>query len=338
MNMARSHVWCLAIVILASGWTSEAQSALDSTVDLTIENVEVDGLGGSFTVRGTPVNGVARAVGAYSVNLQFDNFSAELGDFLQFDASNQMPLMNELGGNFGTTPHPGILSAGETVTYIAFGDGSLPASGVDLLAVSFSVPGGFGTGASFVVDIVEGLAGTETFVQGFQLSLGQETIRSPVGLPCDIDGNSVCDAADIDFLGDQVREGSTDSVYDLDENGVVDAADRLFWVHDLMSTYVGDGNLDGRFDGTDFVNVFVAGEYFDSFESNSTWATGDWNGDREFDADDLVVAMIDGGYEAAGSVAASVPEPHGLILVSFALFVAPLFCTCRATIANGSVS
>ena len=42
---------------------------------------------------------------------------------------------------------------------------------------------------------------------------------------------------------------------------------------------------------------------------NSTWATGDFNGDGEFDSSDFVVAFADGGYEKGPKPAATaVPE------------------------------
>ena len=47
----------------------------------------------------------------------------------------------------------------------------------------------------------------------------------------------------------------------------------------------------------DFVVVFRAGEYDDGIDQNSTWATGDWNGDSEFNSSDFVLAFSSGGYE-----------------------------------------
>jgi hypothetical protein len=57
--------------------------------------------------------------------------------------------------------------------------------------------------------------------------------------------------------------------------------------------------------------VFVAGEYEDDVEDNSTCEEGDWNGDGDFDSADLVAAMQTGLYErksgnVAGVVAAAV--------------------------------
>ena len=47
----------------------------------------------------------------------------------------------------------------------------------------------------------------------------------------------------------------------------------------------------------DLVGVFVAGEYEDGVPGNSTFQEGDWNGDGEFDSQDLVLAFQMGLYE-----------------------------------------
>ena len=75
-------------------------------------------------------------------------------------------------------------------------------------------------------------------------------------------------------------------------------------------TYFGDADLDGDFDSNDFVAVFAAGQYEDVLVGNSTWATGDWNGDAEFGSGDMVFAFQFGGYELGPRAAAAVvPEP-----------------------------
>jgi hypothetical protein len=61
----------------------------------------------------------------------------------------------------------------------------------------------------------------------------------------------------------------------------------------------------------------ASGEYEDGVELNSTWLTGDWNGDGEFTSVDLVVALADGGYEK-GEDAAAVPEPVSVLFTTIA--------------------
>ncbi len=40
----------------------------------------------------------------------------------------------------------------------------------------------------------------------------------------------------------------------------------------------------------------LAGQYEDATPGNSTWETGDWNGDGDFDTSDLVAAFQAGNY------------------------------------------
>ena len=80
-----------------------------------------------------------------------------------------------------------------------------------------------------------------------------------------------------------------------------DNRDRDTLIHDVLKTRFGDANLDLRFDSSDLVRVFQAGEYEDATPGNSTWEEGDWNADGEFNTADLVLAFQDGGYVAAAS-------------------------------------
>ena len=64
-----------------------------------------------------------------------------------------------------------------------------------------------------------------------------------------------------------------------------------------------------------------AQQYEDAIAGNSSWATGDWNGDGDFDSSDFVAAFTAGGYELGprGAVSA-VPEPGSLALVMAGIF------------------
>jgi hypothetical protein len=143
----------------------------------------------------------------------------------------------------------------------------------------------------------------------------------------DFNGNGVLDATDIDQFSEQVRAGTSDLLYDLNADSVVDDADRQVWVHDLKQSYFGDADLNGTFDSTDLVQLLSFGEYEDEVAMNSTWLTGDCDGDGEFTSGDLVVALADGGYEA-GPRAAVVAEPVGHVLALVGLMT--LFSWRRA--------
>jgi hypothetical protein len=118
----------------------------------------------------------------------------------------------------------------------------------------------------------------------------------------DIDGSGVVDARDIDLLATAIRSGNSESRYDLNGSGRVDSDDHRFLIENILRTTSGDANLDGRFNSSDLVAVFQAGQYEDTIAGNSGWSTGDWNGDGEFNTSDLVAAFQAGKYEAAAII------------------------------------
>ena len=134
----------------------------------------------------------------------------------------------------------------------------------------------------------------------------------------DLNRNGHLDADDIDILSTEIAIGSTSPFYDLNQDTFVNDADRKFWVEQksIAYTFFGDANLDGEFNSSDLVHVFIAREYEDDIVGNSTWATGDWNGDREFDMSDFVLAFQAGGYERGPRrEVQTVPEPPGNALL-----------------------
>lgn len=136
---------------------------------------------------------------------------------------------------------------------------------------------------------------------------------SLVQLPpaCDVTTDRTCGGPLIDTLGDAIRTGIAHPRLDANQDGSVNTTDVDHLVEVQMGTYFGDANLDGRFDSTDFLRVFQAGQYDDAIAGNSTWATGDWNGSRDFDAADLILALQRGGYlQAPRSSVMAVPEPR----------------------------
>lgn len=137
------------------------------------------------------------------------------------------------------------------------------------------------------------------------------------GLAGDFDGNGELNAADIDALTAESAAKTNASNFDLTGDGIVDVADVNHWAIDLKNTWIGDANLDGEFNSSDFVNVFSAG----LFETNqpATWSTGDWNGDGVFSSGDFVAAFSDGGFEIGPRPqAAAVPEPANLLILALA--------------------
>ena len=117
-----------------------------------------------------------------------------------------------------------------------------------------------------------------------------------------------------------IRAGATDAKFDSNGDGTVDSKDLGHYVEATKGTWIGDSNLDGEFNSSDFVAVFAAGEYEDADDGNSTWAEGDWNGDGDFNSSDFVAAFSSGGYEKGPRPeAALVPEPSGVIMLLLGL-------------------
>ncbi len=138
--------------------------------------------------------------------------------------------------------------------------------------------------------------------------------------PFDLNGDGTTGVDDIDALTQEIRSGGDNAIFDLDGNGTVDTGDLSVLIGNGLNTYLGDSNLDGEFNSSDFVVVFGSGQYEDGVPLNSTWATGDWNADGEFNSSDLVAAFTQGGYERGprGAVA-FVPEPNAIATVVIGL-------------------
>ena len=123
----------------------------------------------------------------------------------------------------------------------------------------------------------------------------------------------------------------------LNDGTLAGPAGRADYVHNVLGTWVGDSNLDGEFNSSDFVVVFTAGEYEDGVLGNSSWVTGDWDGDQEFNSSDFVAAFMDGGFEqGARPVVRAVPEPNAVVLLFSAGLVG--MATCRRNLIRSSIS
>jgi hypothetical protein len=72
-------------------------------------------------------------------------------------------------------------------------------------------------------------------------------------------------------------------------------------VQGILGTDYGDTNLDGRFDSTDLILAFSAGQYEDASTANSVWSRGDYDCDGDFNSGDLILAFSTGGYVAAAN-------------------------------------
>ena len=156
------------------------------------------------------------------------------------------------------------------------------------------------------------------FIQGRQPSV-----------PGDFDGDGELTELDINALSQEIHGGGGNSLYDVNADGDVDLADHKMWVEELRNTYVGDADLNGEFNSSDFVAVFVAGKY--ETGQSVGWGQGDWNADLVFGSGDFVAAFVAGGYEKGlKPQATAVPEPAGGVLGCLGLLLGILTCRrCR---------
>jgi CSLREA domain-containing protein len=143
-------------------------------------------------------------------------------------------------------------------------------------------------------------AGNFTFTYRITLSDGSVDradvtviIEPENSLPCDFNGDTVCDGADIDALQANIVTGPANpATFDLTNDGMVTIADRDEWLalagaENLASGnpyLLGDANLDGSVNGGDFINWNA-----NKFSSTSAWTDGDFNADGAVDGGDFVI-------------------------------------------------
>lgn len=139
-------------------------------------------------------------------------------------------------------------------------------------------------------------------------------------LDSDFNQNGMYDASDIDNLTEAVRNNRTETSYDVNKDGQVNAGDRLAWL-DNAGIRPGDADFNGRFDSGDLVTIFQAGEYQDAIEGNSGWSEGDFDGNGESNSSDLVLALQSGNYQVGASGAIPEPTTATLFLVSLLMLV-----------------
>lgn len=122
----------------------------------------------------------------------------------------------------------------------------------------------------------------------------------------DFDNSGALDPTDVDLLSEAIEPG-IQGILDLTGDGMVDIADRGFWVTELAGTFFGDANLDRQVDFTDFLLLSS------SFSKSGSWAMGDFDGDGDVAFADFLV--LSENFGASSASVATVPEPSCLILV-----------------------
>ena len=133
------------------------------------------------------------------------------------------------------------------------------------------------------------------------------TVAFSPGVTGDLTGDGAVDANDIDFLSATINRGTAVTAYDLDGNGTVDATDRVFLVENVLGTFMGDANLDGRVDASDLNAV---GLHWQQTGGCLRWEQGNFDGNDLLDAGDLNAIGINwlSGTRAVPAPVAAAPR------------------------------
>ena len=137
------------------------------------------------------------------------------------------------------------------------------------------------------------------------------------------DGNLDCD--DVDALVADIAAGSDTASFDLTGDGFVNQDDLHQWLADAgafnlpsgNAYLVGDANLDGNVDASDF-NTWNENK----FTTTAAWCSGDFNADGRVDISDF--NAWNANKFSSADATAMVPEPAALPMLIFAAAAVPL--------------
>jgi hypothetical protein len=131
----------------------------------------------------------------------------------------------------------------------------------------------------------------------------------------DFDLNGLYNAADIDLL--QAAAGmpptGAAAVFDLNDDGVIDAADTLFFLTERIDSSLGDANLDGDVDAEDL------SDFQSHFGQAAGWRQADFSGDSHVDGLDFLLWQRGVRLTGAMNASSTVPEPPIVAGLAFAI-------------------
>lgn len=132
---------------------------------------------------------------------------------------------------------------------------------------------------------------------GTRADLGFFWFHQASQIPGDLNHDDQVNADDVDRLCMAIRGNASDELFDLNGDSAVNREDMQHMIRDILQTTPGDANLDGVFNSSDLVAIFMAGQYEDQAKGNSGWAQGDWDCDGDFTSSDLLLAFQVGHYQ-----------------------------------------
>ena len=125
----------------------------------------------------------------------------------------------------------------------------------------------------------------------------------------DFDNNRVLDGADIDLLSGQLREGRSEPLFDLNQDGDVNQLDHESWIFDVFQTLPGDATLDRRVLFPDFLLLS------NSFNEEGGWGKGDFTGDGFVRFPDFLLLSANFGKTAPSTgTNVATPEPSAFTI------------------------
>ena len=169
-----------------------------------------------------------------------------------------------------------------------------------------TIAGGSWTAFANFISAEEGRVGLTTlggnFNVGFRVAMLPEVTPLPVG---DFSMDTLLSDEDIDLLSEQVVMEINTPRFDLNDDGLVNSADRMSWVEELAATSFGDADLNGTVEFADFLQLSA------NFNQETGWAGGDFDGNGTAEFADFLLLSDNFGKTAV----AAVPEPSaGLML------------------------
>jgi hypothetical protein len=115
----------------------------------------------------------------------------------------------------------------------------------------------------------------------------------------DFNADSYVTVEDLDILTEALNSQTILEDSDLNGDRQTDFFDREYWIIEVYGTVPGDADMDRDFDSFDLELLRGLGEFEDGIQENSTWREGDFSGDGDFDAGDLLAAFMFGAYRSS---------------------------------------
>lgn len=129
----------------------------------------------------------------------------------------------------------------------------------------------------------------------------------------DFNQDGVLSPDDIDQLAMEARTSNHVCHFDLTGDGAVDVTDQFYWVEKIKGTFLGDTDLDGRVNFSDFVALAI------NFNSPGGWIDGDFDGNGTVEFFDFSILSNNFGQYPDSMTASAVPEPSGIGIVLMSL-------------------